>query len=244
MEGITGKRALVTGGARGIGLAVAKKLLENGCSVYVADWNKETLKTAVSESENKLMPIEVDVSKWNETRKVIKDILPIQLLVNSAGIVENASVLEATEAGYYRIMDINLKAIINISQFVANDLIERNMEGSFVNLSSRTSIRAVKNALYYCCSKAAVDMATKCFALELGPKNIRVNALNPTWVRTELSRKLWTSPEETEKVLKEIPLRSLVEVEDVANAALFLLSEQSKMITGHCMLIDGGRTLQ
>ena len=140
--GIAGKRTLVTGG--GIGFAVAKKLLKLGATVYIADWNKDLLENAVSESENKLIPLEVDVSKWDATREIIKDILPIYLLVNNAGIQPVKSILEITEQDYSKIMDINLKSQINLTQFVANDLINRNKKGRIVNIASDLSFRALK----------------------------------------------------------------------------------------------------
>ena len=241
--GIVGKRALVTGGGRGIGLAVAKKLLELRATVYIADCNTESLKNAVLESGNKLIPLEVDVTKWDGTRNIIKDILPIDLLVNNAGIGIMKPILESTEQDYSKIMDVNLKATINLTQFVASDLIARNRGGRIVNMASVASLRATENLGFYCCTKAAVDMATKCFALELGPKNIRVNAVNPTWVRTEGTRHFWTNPEELQPVLERISLKRIAELKDIADAVAFLLSDKSEMITGHSLLIDGGYTI-
>ena len=238
--GITGKRALVTGGGRGIGLAIAKKLQELGATVYIADWNAELLKSAVSESGNKLIPLEVDVSKWITAREIIKKILPIDLLVNNAGIQILKPILEATEEDYNKIMDVNLKGVINFTQFVANDLIARNKEGRIVNVSSLGALKAGENRGLYCCSKAAVDMATKCFALELGPKNIRVNSVNPVFVRTSMSQSLWSNPERLKHALNRIALKRIAEVEDIADAVAFLLSDKSEMITGHSLVVDGG----
>ena len=240
--GISAKRALVTGGGKGIGLAIAKKLLDLGATVYIAGRNKETLKRAVAESGNKLIPLEVDVSKWDATREIIKDILPIDLLINNAGVLITNSILKCTEEEYSKIMDINLKSQLNLTQFVANDLIKRNRGGRIVNISSDLALRAFENFGLYCCSKAAIDMATKCFALELGPKNIRVNAVNPTWVRTEMTQDYWSHPNDLKLVNASIPMGRIVEVHEVADTVIFLLSDKSEMITGHSLLVDGGFT--
>ena len=241
--GIAGKRAVVTGGGGGIGYAIAKKLLDNGAIVYIIDNNRNLLEKATSESGKKLIPLEVDVSDWEATRKVVKDILPIQLLVNNAAVLVSKSVLDATEEEYYKMMDVNLKGNINLTQFIAQDLIDRNMGGKVVNMSSQCSTRVTPNSLIYSCTKAAIDMATKCFALELGPKSIKVNAINPTVVRTEMGRRIWSKPDLLAESLNRIPVGRLAEAEDIADAALFLLSDNSAMITGHCLFVDGGYTL-
>ena len=241
--GIAGKRALVTGGGKGIGLTISKKLIELGATVYVADCNKDFLKNAVAETGNKIIPLEADVSQWEATRAVIKDILPIDLLVNNAGVILFKPILESTEEDYCRLMDTNVKGLINLTQFVANDLIARNKGGRIVNLASQAAVRAFEGAGFYCISKAAVDMATKCFALELGPKNIRVNAVNPTVVRTDLTRYVWDDPEKYKPFISRVPLGRIAEPEDVANAVVFLLSDKSEMITGHSLLVDGGFTV-
>ena len=241
-SGIEGKRALVTGGARGIGLAIAKSLLELKATVYIADCNKEALNKAVMESGNKLIPLEIDVSKWDDTRNVVKNILPIHLLVNNAATLFVETVLEAAEEHYLKTMNTNLKSGINLTQFIARDLIHRNLPGSVVNISSQCSTRVIKDYLFYNCSKAAIDIATKCFALELGPKNIRVNAVNPTLTRTENARWVWDYPERLDPFLERVPLAKIAETKDIANAVNFLLSDDSAMITGHCLYVDGGFT--
>ena len=240
MSGITGKKALVTGGASGIGLAIANKLLENGATVYILDKSKEKLDKAVLESGNKFIPLQCDVSDWSGIRNVVNNVLPIQLLVNNAAIVCKEAALEITEAAVDTTFAVNVKGPINLTQFVANDLITRNLPGRVVNISTMLSGRAIPNNLVYCSSKAALDMATKCFALELGPKNIRVNAVNPTYVPTELTKSLLKNKEFVSSILSRTPLQRFATAEEVANTTLFLLSDSSEMITGHCLWIDGG----
>ena len=247
MEGITGKRALVTGGGSGIGLGIANLLAENGATVYILSRDKQKLEKAASESENKLIPLQGDISDWSGTRKAVEEILPIQLLVNNAAVFSFQSTLEITENDYNHVMNINLKGAINFMQFIANDLISRNLNGRFVNISSVGSVRAKEGTILYACSKAALDMATKCFALELGPKNIRVNAVNPTLVRTDMTKDYIDDPKYADIIndsVKRIPYQGrIAKVEEMANATLFLLSDKSEMITGHCLLVDGGQSI-
>ena len=241
MKGIKGKRALVTGGGSGIGLAIAKQLVENGAVVYILGRNKEKLDNAVTDSGKEMIPIQCDITDWDGTREIVKNILPIHLLVNNSGTAAGENVLELKEKSLDQVMNTNLKGAINLTQFVASDLIARNLPGRVVNVSSVLAGRAEENCISYCCSKAAMDMATKCFALELGPKNIRVNSVNPTYVLTDLTRaKL--STEFYSRIVNKIPAERVATVEEIANATLFLLSDQSEMIHGHSLLVDGGLT--
>ena len=241
MEGIIEKRALVTGGGSGIGLAIAKLLVENGAVVYILGRNKEKLNNAVTDSGKKMIPVQCDITDWNGTREVVKNILPIQLLVNNSGTSTQEKVLEFKEESFDRVINTNLKGAINLTQFVANDLIARHLPGRIVNVSSVLAGRAQENGICYCCSKAGMDMATKCFALELGPNNIRVNSVNPTYVVTDLTRdKL--STEFYSKIVSKIPVGRVATAEEIANTTLFLLSDQSEMINGHSLLVDGGLT--
>ena len=242
MEGIKGKRALVTGGGSGIGLAIARQLVENGATVYILARNKERLDKAVAESGNKMIPIQCDVMDWEGTRKVVRNILPIHLLVNNSGVHISETVLELTEASYDQTLNTNLKGAVNLTQFVANDLISKNLPGRIVNVSSMLGHRALETYFAYCCSKAGMDMATKCFALELGPKNIRVNSVNPTYVVTDLTKEKLSNPEFYSKVVSKIPMGRIATADEMANATLFLLSDKSEMISGHTLLVDGGYT--
>lgn len=240
MAGIAGKRALITGGGSGIGLGIAKKLIKNGATVYIAARNKERLDRAAKESGDNMISLQCDISNWSQTRKIIQDILPIQLLINNAGTHVVESALEATESSYNTVMNTNLKGAINLTQLVANDLIEKNIGGRVVNISSVASTRATHKMFAYCCSKAALDMATKCFALELGPKNIRVNSVNPITVPTDMAQDLLSHPKFKARVISRIPQGRIATVEDVSNAAMFLLSDDSDMINGQIILVDGG----
>ncbi|KYO20469.1 beta-1,3-N-acetylglucosaminyltransferase radical fringe [Alligator mississippiensis] len=136
--------------------------------------------------------------------------------------------------------DVNLRAALQVSQIVARQLIARGAPGAIVNVSSQASQRALQGHTVYCCTKSALDMLTKMMALELGPHKIRVNAVNPTVVMTDMGRVNWSEPQKAGAMLSRIPLGRFAEVDEVVNSILFLLSDQSAMTTGALLPVDGG----
>lgn len=239
MKKFSGKRAFVTGGGRGIGRTIAIKLAELGAEVYTVSRSEESLKS-LEQQHPGIKTIPLDVSDWDKTRKVVEGLEPIHLLVNNAAIGVVTPVLEATEKQFDDVYSVNVKPIINITQAVAKGLITRKESGSVVNISSQASQRALPNHLIYGSSKAAVDMITKTFALELGPYNIRVNAVNPTVVMTEMGKIGWSDPNKAQVMLSRIPQGRFAEEIEIANAVIYLLSEESQMINGHALPVDGG----
>lgn len=135
---------------------------------------------------------------------------------------------------------INVKALFNTTKVVIEDLITRNRPGAIVNISSQASQAALLHHSLYCATKGAVDAFTRAVALEFGKNNIRINCVNPTVVLTDLGRQIWDNPEMGKPMLSKIPIGRFCEVEDVADAVLFLLSDKAKMITGSCLPVDGG----
>ncbi|KAI4496139.1 hypothetical protein M0802_008006 [Mischocyttarus mexicanus] len=155
-----GKRILVTGAGQGIGKDLALRLSKYKAEVIALSKTKENLNQLFIE-DSKIVPVCVDLNDWNATRKAIEDILPIDLLVNNAGVARLSPFLDATEEDFNLIFNINVKAIMNVSQVVAKNMIERNVGGSIVNVSSQASQAALKDHAVYCSSKGAVDMLTK-----------------------------------------------------------------------------------
>ncbi|XP_019357253.1 PREDICTED: L-xylulose reductase [Gavialis gangeticus] len=141
---------------------------------------------------------------------------------------------------FCRSFDVNLRAVLQVSQIVARQLIARGAPGAIVNVSSQASQRALQGHTVYCSTKSALDMLTKMMALELGPHKIRVNAVNPTVVMTDMGRVNWSEPQKAGAMLSRIPLGRFAEVDDVVNSILFLLSDQSAMTTGALLPVDGG----
>lgn len=237
----TGKRALVTGAGRGIGQAICVALAKAGAQTYGLSRTKEHLDDLTSKHPS-IHPVCVDLSCWEETRKAVENIGPIDLLVNNAAIAILHPFLEITEEAVDKSFEVNVKAIINVSQIVAQGMIARKQSGSIVNVSSQASLRALENHAVYCATKGALDSLTRTMAFELGPHQIRVNSVNPTVVLTDMGRENW-SGDKAVAMKSRIPLGRFAEVSEVVEPILFLLSSSSSMVTGAFLTIDGGMTV-
>ncbi|XP_058805848.1 L-xylulose reductase-like [Phymastichus coffea] len=238
-----GKRILVTGAGQGIGRETALRLSKFRGTVIALSKTKKNLESLVIE-DPKIHTICVDVANWDATRTAIKNVLPIDLLVNNAAIAILTSFLDVKPQDFDQIFNVNLKSVINISQIVAEDLIERQVSGSIVNVSSVAALVAIKERAIYGSTKAALDMLTKVMALELGPHNIRVNTVNPTVVKTAMGQSNWSDPEKAATLRAKIALDRFAEPHEVVDAIVFLLSDKSSMTTGAAITVDGGYTTQ
>ncbi|XP_076247404.1 L-xylulose reductase [Calliopsis andreniformis] len=234
-----GKRILVTGAGQGIGKDLALRLSKYKGQVIALSKTQENLDKLCAEDPT-IQTVCVDIRDWEATKKAVQSVLPIDLLVNNAAIAILRPFFYATEQDFDTSFNINVKAMMNISQVVAKDMIDRKVAGSIVNVSSQASMAALKDHTVYCSSKAAVDMLTKMMALELGPHNIRVNTVNPTVIMTEMGRLGWSDPEKAQTMLSKIPMGRFGEVHEVVDAIVFLLSDRSSMINGIMLPVDGG----
>lgn len=237
-----GKRALVTGAGRGIGRAVAIELVKNGAHVIALSRTIEHLVTLKNEVPS-IATVSVDVADWKQTETIVKELGPIDLLINNAGISVLHEVDNVKEEEFDDVFAVNVKAVINISQIVAKSMKERGTGGSIVNISSQAALVALPHHAVYCASKAALDQLTKVMALELGPSKIRVNSVNPTVVLTDMGKMAWGEESVAREAKSKIPLGKFCEPEDVVKAVIFLLSEDASMITGAQLPIDGGYTI-
>ncbi|XP_061191300.1 L-xylulose reductase-like [Saccostrea echinata] len=235
----SGKRALVTGAGKGIGRAIAKKLAECGAETIALSRTKADLDNLQKEVPQ-ILTVQCDVVDYEATRKAILDLGPIHLLVNNAGISRIGNFLDFPMKDFEDVYNVNTKALFNISQVVAKGMVERGQGGSIVNISSVASSRALDDHIAYCSSKAAVDSMTKVMALELGKHKIRVNSVNPTVTWTDMAVYAWSDPAKSAPMLAKIPMGKFVEVEDVVNTVLFLLSDKSAMTSGQHIVLDGG----
>ncbi|GFS51733.1 hypothetical protein NPIL_417181, partial [Nephila pilipes] len=225
-----------------IGRALTLKLVECGADVVAVSRTQSDL-DALKKESSKIQPLCLDISNWELTKNALKGIGPIDLLVNNAGIMEPKEYGTYTEQDVDKTMNINVKAIVNIGQMIANDMKARGKGGAIVNLSSVMGFAVAASYGVYCASKGAVDQLTRSMAVEFGPYNIRVNSVNPTVVRTRMAEKegLFDKDNEIAKAMvNRTPLRRLAETQDVVNPILFLLSDKAAMITGITMPIDGG----
>lgn len=182
----------------------------------------------------------MDLADWEATERALSNVGPVDLLVNNAGVALLQPFLEITKEACDTSFNVNLRAVIQVSQIVAKGMIARGVPGAIVNVSSQASQRALTNHSVYCSTKGALDMLTKMMALELGPHKIRVNAVNPTVVMTPMGRTNWSDPHKAKVMLDRIPLGKFAEVEDVVDTILFLLSNRSGMTTGCALPVDGG----
>ncbi|RZC41116.1 L-xylulose reductase, partial [Asbolus verrucosus] len=236
---LSGKRALVTGASRGIGRAIVVNLAKCGAKVIAIGRSRSDLESLKFEVPS-VEIIAVDISDWKATENVLKNIGPVDLLVNNAGEGMIKSLIDLEEEDIDRIFSLNTKGLINVTRMIANDLITRKAPGAIVNISSQASLAGLLKHTVYAASKGAVDAFTRACAVELGPYNIRVNAVNPTVIMTEMGRKWWSEPSRSGTMLHKIPLGRFGEVHEVVDAVLYLLSDKASMITGTCLPIDGG----
>ncbi|CAG2106205.1 unnamed protein product [Medioppia subpectinata] len=182
----------------------------------------------------------VDLNDWNAVQTALESVGPIDLVVNNAGMCLLEAIGSITEESVDKQLSLNVKAVINVSQTVAKQWIRDKRKGAIVNISSQSSMRALREHLVYCGSKGAVDQITRVLALELAQHNIRVNSVNPTVVWTDLAKIVWADPIVSGAMKSRIPLGRFAEPEEVADAVTFLLSDRAAMITGVTLPVDGG----
>ncbi|CAH0719381.1 unnamed protein product, partial [Brenthis ino] len=234
-----GKRILVTGAGQGIGRGIVVELWRAGANIVALSRTRSHLESLQMEYPS-IDIVDVDISDWNKTREIIESLGHFDALVNNAAIAVCEPFLSSSPANFDKMFDVNVKAVLNISQVVAKKMIENKTAGAIVNISSQASKAALKDHAIYSASKAALDALTRAMALELGPFGIRVNAVNPTVIMTAMAQVGWSDPEKSSEMKAKIPLGRFGEVAEVVNAVVFLLSEKSSMINGVELPIDGG----
>ncbi|XP_004925887.1 L-xylulose reductase-like [Bombyx mandarina] len=234
-----GKRILVTGAGQGIGRGIAIELWRAGANIVALSRTRSHLESLQSEYPS-IDIVDVDIGDWEKTRKVVESLGHFDALVNNAAVAVCEPFLDCSPSNFDKTFDVNVKAVLNISQVVARKMIENKTHGAIVNISSQASKAALKDHTIYSASKAALDALTRAMALELGPYGIRVNAINPTVIMTEMAKVGWSDPIKANEMLSKIPLGRFGEISEVVNAVVFLLSERSSMINGVELPIDGG----
>jgi L-xylulose reductase len=234
----TGKRVLVTGAGKGIGRDIAVTLSEYGAEVVAisrAQVDLDTLKAAIS-----CQVIQADLANAEQARQAADSAGEIDLLVNNAGITKLQSFFDTTLEAFDEIMAVNVRAVLVVSQVIARKMVARGTPGAIVNVSSQSSMRALQDHTAYCASKGALDQLTRMMALELGPHDIRVNAVNPTVTLTPMGEFAWSDPVKRNGMMARIPLKRFATPRDVSEVIAFLLSDQARMLNGVVLPIDGG----
>ncbi|MDD5116089.1 MAG: 3-oxoacyl-[acyl-carrier-protein] reductase [Candidatus Omnitrophica bacterium] len=244
---LAGKVALVTGGARGIGQAIAMTFAREGADIVVADVNLEIAQKTALEIEGlgrKALALEMDVTKIEAVEEGVNKILDkmgkVDILVNNAGITKDNLLLRMSQADWDAVINVNLKGTFNCIKAVSRPMIKQR-NGRIVSIASIIGLMGNPGQANYAASKAGIIALTKTTAKELASRNINANAVAPGFIQTEMTAKL---PEELKKkMLEAIPLDKLGTPQDVANACLFLVSEESSYITGQVITVDGGMVM-
>ncbi len=245
------KVCLVTGASSGIGRATAALLAAEGAKVVAVGRNESELNRLHEECRNRPGAIRVHLADVTDALQIddlmsgtVQHFGGIDVLVNAAGIIQNGSIETTTEDDWNKMLNINLNSVFILMQKCVPFLAKN--KGNIVNVSSITGSRAFPNVLAYCVSKAAVDQLTRCAALELAPKGIRVNAVNPGVVVTNLHRRGGMEEADYEKFLENAknthPIGRAGQPEEVADLIHFLASDRAQWITGATYEIDGGRS--
>ncbi|XP_049311397.1 3-oxoacyl-[acyl-carrier-protein] reductase FabG-like [Bactrocera dorsalis] len=247
---LAGKVVIVTGASSGIGAATAEAFAKQGSKVVLTGRNQANLKSTeaackTANSNVELLVIAADVT--TDAEKIIKTTIDkfgqLDVLVNNAGMGKWGSILDIDVDQFDLVMNTNLRSVFLLTKYAAPHLVKT--QGSIVNVSSVAGLRSFEGISVYCTSKAALDQFTRCIALDLAPKNVRVNAVNPGVIVTEFHKRLGFSDEEDAKFLEHSKtthaLGRVGEPNEVADAIIFLASDSSSFITGATLPIDGGR---
>jgi len=245
------KVAVVTGGAKGIGRAIARRFLEEGARVVIADTDDEAGPAVVEELKplGRIRYVECDVGERLDVRNMVAATIDafgdIDVLVNNAAILVKADFLDLDPEDFDRVLRVNLKGAFLCSQAVARHMVERIREGgvpgAIVNLSSVNAVFAIPDQVPYAVSKGGLSQLTKVMALSLAPHGIRVNAIGPGSIATDMLESVMNNPAVRQTILSRTPLGRIGEPREIAAIAAFLASDQASYVTGQTIYADGGR---
>ncbi len=245
---VAGQVILVSGGSRGIGRAIAQGFVARGATVVITGRDGQSLEQTARElsaGDAVVHPEVCDVANSADIQATVARVLTgfgrIDTLVNVAGVNRRKPVLEVSEDDYDFIVGVNLKGAFLLSQAVGRHMVERGT-GCQINVASLNTDRPLANVLPYAISKAGLAHLTRGLALEWGPRGVRVNAIAPGFILTDLTRKLWSNETMQEWGQANTPLRRLGQPEEMVGAAIFLASSASSFMTGQVLYVDGGFT--
>jgi len=244
---LDGKRALVTGGGRGIGLAAASALAQAGAEVTLAARTQQEIEAAaqaIAARGDKAAALPLDVTDLDAVRRTVAAAEPFDVLVNNAGTNRPAALMEVKVEDFDAIFALNVRAAFFVAQAVARRLVEARRPGSIINISSQMGHVGAARRTVYCASKHAMEGFTKAMAIELAPHNIRVNSLGPTFLETPMTRPFFENKAFRDEVLSKIKLGRLGQLEELTGAILFLASDASSLMTGSALVLDGGWTAE
>ncbi|MEM1287359.1 MAG: SDR family oxidoreductase [Pseudomonadota bacterium] len=242
---LDGKRAFIAGGSRGIGLGAAAALAEQGAHVLCASRGLDQLSEAVDALQQagySAEAVQLDLADPNAIKTTISQNGPFDVVVNSAGIARHSAALDAAVEDYQVVMDINVRGAFVLSAEAARGMIAAGKTGSIIHISSQMGHVGGIDRSVYCASKHALEGMVKAMAIEWGKKNVRINTVCPTFIKTPLSAPTFANPDRLAWINSKIKLDRIGEVEDVMGAVAYLASDASALVTGTSILIDGGWT--
>ena len=244
---LTGRSAIITGASRGIGRAIAQGFAQRGAEVIITGREQQTLAATAAEigaaGGPVVRPLVCDVADAAAVKRAVEGAIAeagrIDTLINVAGVNRRMPAEQYTEADYDFIVDINLKGPFLLSQAIGRQMLQRG-RGNQINIVSLNNYAPLKHVLPYAVSKAGLGHMTRALALEWGPRGVRVNAIAPGFILTDLTKALWARPDMQAWGLPNTPLRRLGVPDDLIGAALFLASPASAFMTGQILFVDGG----
>ena len=242
---LDGKKALVTGAGRGIGMGASIALAESGANVTLVSRTEKELKNLTDHinSQGYKASYEVlDVNAEDDVASFIDKSDPFDILINNAGTNRPAKLVDTKIDDFDYVMSLNVRSVMNLTKLVVRKMLDNNLKGSIINVSSQMGHVGGPNRTTYCSSKFAIEGFTKSLAIELGPEGIRVNAICPTFIQTPMTEPFLKDEEFKKTTIGMIPIGRLGEVTDLMGPFVFLASDASSLMTGSSVLVDGGWT--
>lgn len=244
---INSKVAIITGGGSGLGFAIAEKFIKEGMICVIVGRDQTKLDKAKEKLGTNCYAISCDLSNLSSIPSFVTDVVKqfghIDILVNNAGINQKKEFTEVTDEEFQQIITTNLSAVFAMSREVVKHMLQKG-SGSIINISSMAAQYGIPKVIAYSASKSAIDGMTRAMAVELSPKGIRVNAIAPGFIYSDMTAKaLDSDPERKAKVFGRTPMGIMGQPEDVANAAFYLASDAAKYITGVVLRVDGGNSI-